>query len=406
MVNGLFSSPSSYSVTITAAPPAPVNGGWSDWGACSLTCGGGTQTRSCNNPAPSNGGASCSGSTSQNCNTQACGNTGTTCSDSHASNQGQPLPCVCDSGYTLTSGTCVFKLALGTDKSGRGIKSTSTPTTPPSTQATARHFLRPRSRLYGIFAPTTVSSSLPQEEVGQTSEQETLPQALQTTFPSRKHFQTSEHTTRERTSELRETQITHTQALSSSRSSPRLRPYLKLRRRRQQPPGNGPAGNPPGNGGPTAGFTVTGPSSVGVQFLANEGGNSGLATLSVNPTGGFNSPVTLTIQSTTCQNVTGYSFDGAPFTPTPSATMTQDDSQGDYGVSGSGIAVGLNVEAQFSSSFTNSCGIIFSGTEASPSPPLTCSYPRTILIRVLRKDRKNYLALAKKPFAFLDYVSG
>jgi len=30
--------------------PQPVNGGWSDWSACSAECGGGTQTRTCNNP--------------------------------------------------------------------------------------------------------------------------------------------------------------------------------------------------------------------------------------------------------------------------------------------------------------------------------------------------------------------
>ncbi len=50
----------------------PVNGGWSGWGACSATCGGGTQTRTCTNPAPANGGAACSGPSSQACNTQAC----------------------------------------------------------------------------------------------------------------------------------------------------------------------------------------------------------------------------------------------------------------------------------------------------------------------------------------------
>lgn len=57
----------------TDPPPCtPVNGGWSGWSACSVSCGGGTQTRSCNNPAPSCGGAGCSGASSQSCNTQAC----------------------------------------------------------------------------------------------------------------------------------------------------------------------------------------------------------------------------------------------------------------------------------------------------------------------------------------------
>ncbi len=50
----------------------PVNDGWSDWSTCSLTCGGGTQTRTCTNPAPANGGAACVGAASQACNIQVC----------------------------------------------------------------------------------------------------------------------------------------------------------------------------------------------------------------------------------------------------------------------------------------------------------------------------------------------
>lgn len=54
---------------------SPTNGGFSAWGTCSVTCGGGTQTRTCTNPAPSFCGSACSGATSQSCNTQACSDT-------------------------------------------------------------------------------------------------------------------------------------------------------------------------------------------------------------------------------------------------------------------------------------------------------------------------------------------
>ncbi len=59
-------------LTNPVVPPIPVNGGWTDFGACSATCGGGTQTRTCTNPAPANGGAACTGPTSQSCNAQGC----------------------------------------------------------------------------------------------------------------------------------------------------------------------------------------------------------------------------------------------------------------------------------------------------------------------------------------------
>ena len=56
-----------------------VSGGWSEWevwGRCSVTCGGGVQTRlrTCTNPPPSSGGVDCQGNNlqSQTCNTNGC----------------------------------------------------------------------------------------------------------------------------------------------------------------------------------------------------------------------------------------------------------------------------------------------------------------------------------------------
>ena len=49
-----------------------MNGGWTSWTNCSKSCGSGSQTRTCTNPTPANGGSDCSGSSSQPCNTQAC----------------------------------------------------------------------------------------------------------------------------------------------------------------------------------------------------------------------------------------------------------------------------------------------------------------------------------------------
>lgn len=60
--------------------PEKINGGWSEWSACSKDCGGGTQSRTCTNPVPANGGSQClkdDGSTrslteTRSCNIQAC----------------------------------------------------------------------------------------------------------------------------------------------------------------------------------------------------------------------------------------------------------------------------------------------------------------------------------------------
>ena len=67
-----------FSFDITAVPGNYTN--WSEWGECSVTCGGGVQRRSrtCTNPPPSNGGPSCieqnlgPAEEEQECNTQDC----------------------------------------------------------------------------------------------------------------------------------------------------------------------------------------------------------------------------------------------------------------------------------------------------------------------------------------------
>lgn len=50
----------------------PINWWWANWSSCSASCGGGTQTRSCTNPSPTNGWAACVGPSTQSCNTQTC----------------------------------------------------------------------------------------------------------------------------------------------------------------------------------------------------------------------------------------------------------------------------------------------------------------------------------------------
>ncbi|XP_063404373.1 coadhesin-like [Mytilus trossulus] len=53
--------------TLTACPIAGKWGGWKEWSMCSASCGGGHQTRvrACVNPAPANNGPDCSGSASE-----------------------------------------------------------------------------------------------------------------------------------------------------------------------------------------------------------------------------------------------------------------------------------------------------------------------------------------------------
>ena len=79
--SGAGGSTSNSAAVSVGTQPVIINGvwsAWSSWSACSVTACGqtGTQThtRTCTNPAPANGGANCSGSTSETqvCSTDAC----------------------------------------------------------------------------------------------------------------------------------------------------------------------------------------------------------------------------------------------------------------------------------------------------------------------------------------------
>ncbi len=126
------------------------------------------------------------------------------------------------------------------------------------------------------------------------------------------------------------------------------------------PNGNGNGNNP---GAPTSGFTLTGSTPPPVRFIASSGGQTNTV-VSVNPTGGFSSPVTVSVQSTSCPNVTGYSFDGAALQSAPQATMTDDGSDNYRTSSG---RIGLPVQVQFSQSFTSPCDIIFNASGSGDS---------------------------------------
>jgi len=79
---------------------APVNGGWSQWSSCDqTTC---MQTRSCTSPAPSGGGAACSGPTGQTC----------------------PIASGCTSSAPSSTGA-VTPAGTGTDDSSTGVVTSS-----------------------------------------------------------------------------------------------------------------------------------------------------------------------------------------------------------------------------------------------------------------------------------------
>lgn len=88
----------------TDACPAvvPINGGWTDFGECSASC---SQTRTCTNPAPANGGADCSGAASQACNTDACSSDATASSTGGSDTGADGAPSESSTGSGRSSAT-------------------------------------------------------------------------------------------------------------------------------------------------------------------------------------------------------------------------------------------------------------------------------------------------------------
>ncbi|KAL4231142.1 Thrombospondin type 1 repeat-containing protein [Mactra antiquata] len=91
----------------------PVDGGfssWTTWSTCSVTCGTGTSTRSrsCNNPAPQNGGSNCVGSSSEStsCDAGTCSSAADV--DGNWGSWASWIPCTktCGGGITMRTREC------------------------------------------------------------------------------------------------------------------------------------------------------------------------------------------------------------------------------------------------------------------------------------------------------------
>ncbi|XP_048771850.1 coadhesin-like [Ostrea edulis] len=120
-INTIYCRPGGKWSSLSYNCQAPVDGGWgrwSGWGFCSKSCDGGTKlrTRSCSSPVPRYGGRYCSGQSENSvlCNTNSCpidggwGNWGSWSSCTKTCNTGtQSRDRSCDNPYPMHGGaTC------------------------------------------------------------------------------------------------------------------------------------------------------------------------------------------------------------------------------------------------------------------------------------------------------------
>ena len=147
--NGATPVTSNAPVCYCPAPTPVVNGAWSAWGVCSSSC---TQKRTCTNPAPSGGGAACTGPSTQTCSGGACtaasgGTTGydpTVWLGTYAISGGcDQTQCCCAQTSTVTAGSSgTTYIIMGTNLAGQCGSSppvSVTATTPTPTSNTASY---------------------------------------------------------------------------------------------------------------------------------------------------------------------------------------------------------------------------------------------------------------------------
>lgn len=129
-----------------------------------------------------------------------------------------------------------------------------------------------------------------------------------------------------------------------------------------------PSDNPPAVVVPDpSGFTLGGDNATVVRFLGGIGADSQRKTLQVNPFGGFNSDVSVSVQSSSCPSVSGYSFDSDSFAPSPSAVMSY---QNGWYVAPSGN-IGLSVSVRFSKKISSNCDVTFGAVGGGSSDSFT-----------------------------------
>jgi hypothetical protein len=109
-------------------------------------------------------------------------------------------------------------------------------------------------------------------------------------------------------------------------------------------------------GGQPANFSMGGPESMVVKFVATSTADSELKTFFISSGGGFSSDVTVSLLSNTCPANTKYSLGGGSFATTPQSITVS----GPY-------PKGSTFKARFAQQISSSCTVTLSGTGGSAS---------------------------------------